>query len=158
VTGGPTDYSVSTRPYGAYPVLRAAMENAGLAIWLMKPEERADRVARYLSWWLQEAWYHDKAIGLMGQDPSGRPDVRAWVAEVAGKNGIPTSAYADRLKFYKLVREAARSFSGGGCRADSRSTLHRCWSSVTLWSYGERCNPPRGARSPPRTFPLLGHR
>jgi hypothetical protein len=43
----------------------------------------------------------------MGQDRSGRPDVRAWVAEVAERNGIPTSAYADRPTFYRLVREAA---------------------------------------------------
>jgi len=48
VSGGPTEYNVSTRPCGGFPHLLAAMENAAAATWMLAPDGRAERDARYL--------------------------------------------------------------------------------------------------------------
>lgn len=132
VSGGPTEYNVSTRPYGGFPNLRAAMENAAAAIWMLAPDGRAERVARYLRWLRQEAWYRDKVRELQGLPEDPTDEMRDWIAQVVTDQDIDPTLVKGRPKFENLVFEAAENIGMTG------AVGQLVWATMSGMAHGER--------------------
>jgi hypothetical protein len=106
LTGGPNDFRLSTRPYGAYPNLRATVENASVALWLLGPASRNERVLRRLRWALDNARNRDRLATDMPSVARTYADTEASVNTVATSRGIALSACKAPPRFNEIVRDA----------------------------------------------------
>lgn len=132
VSGGPDAYDITTRPYGAFPNLRASMENAAAAIWMLSPSARQERVSRYLRWWRQEAHYRERASEVLDGLTQETAEMRAWVDRVVAERNIPANLMSGYPKYEAMVVEAASSvgMSGAVCRL--------VWQTMSGMAHGER--------------------
>jgi hypothetical protein len=109
VSGGPQHYNLTTRPYGAYPNLRASMENSSAALWMLSPASRNERLLRRFRWYLADGKSRDAVVGLLGPR-TGNTNYTDRVADlqplVAGRD-IDLTACKNRPRFAEIVREAA---------------------------------------------------
>jgi hypothetical protein len=64
VVGDHEHVNVNTHPYAAYPLIRAALENASQAAWLVGPSNRNVRLTRRFRLLLTDATNLDKVAGL----------------------------------------------------------------------------------------------
>jgi hypothetical protein len=116
-------------PRATLTLLRAALENGALAVWLLAPANRNERVLRRLR--LQWADFHDgqNVGGLFEGDPAPRPnDSRAKLQAIARKRGLTDAQLAlvaaRPVPFSSIVRAAARE--GGFLNLDERTAAF-CW-------------------------------
>lgn len=65
---GPNHLTVVTHPYAAYPLLRAALENASMAVWLLAPSNRDARLTRRFRLLLKDAKNGDEEAALLGHE------------------------------------------------------------------------------------------
>lgn len=70
---------------GGFTLVRAALENAAVAMWLLAPSRRDERVFRLLRWEWADAEDSDRALLLMAEtttDPTRSAEIRqnAWPA------------------------------------------------------------------------------
>lgn len=132
ISGESPKYNVSTRPYGGFPNLRAGMENAAAAIWMLAPSSRVERVARYLRWWRQEAWYRDKARELQGLAKEEKDDMREWIAQVVEDRQIDQAVLHGRPKYEEMVHAAAEQVGMTG------NVGQLVWQTMSGMAHGER--------------------
>ena len=100
VRGSEDDFTVHTRPYAAYPLLRAAMENACTALWLMLPANREERVRRRFRLWITDGAHQDEVAKLMGHpNPRSKAKRRADVEPLAATQGISMGSLDKRVRY-----------------------------------------------------------
>ncbi len=99
VRGEAPSLQVMTYPYAAYPMLRAAIENAAVALWLLAPSNRDVRLTRRFRLLLQDARKGDVAAALLGHE-AGTYDKRLTRLEevIMGRPGVTLSAPARRVR------------------------------------------------------------
>lgn len=101
--------TVVTRPYAAYPLIRAALENASAGLWVLGGSGRDERLTRRFRLLLTDAGNRDKAIGLA--DPSA-PSVKAKqldaIRPLITARGLVESDCAVFVGHREIVRGAAR--------------------------------------------------
>lgn len=132
VSGGPTDYHVNTRPYGCFPNLRAGMENAATAIWMLAPNNRAERVARYLRWCRQETWYRRKALQLQGSTAPDNDAMHEWIDAVIEARAISYELLKDRPRFEEMI------FLGAEHVGMTGNVGQLVWQTMSGMAHGER--------------------
>ncbi len=106
VQGHGNEITVASRPFAAYPSVRAALENACSAIWLIGPESRDDRLMRRFRQLLTDAANRDKAVQLI--DPHAEPsdNRRAEVRRLIDARGLSIEACKKSVSFSEVVRGA----------------------------------------------------
>jgi hypothetical protein len=129
VRGEAPNLQVVTHPYAAYPLLRAAIENASTPLWLLAPANRDTRLTRRFRLLLQDAKKGDEAADLLGHEPttyakrekrlSGLLEVRPTITMAACKR--PAG-------FRVVVREAAE---GHGTDPITAEVIWRLLSGLT---------------------------
>src|SRR5690349_15715455 len=62
--------------YAPFTLLRAAIENAASAVWLLDPSSRSERVLRRLRLEAANAKNSDRAVSLLGSTPNRSLDER----------------------------------------------------------------------------------
>lgn len=129
VRGEAPSLQVMTYPYAAYPMLRAAIENAAVALWLLAPSNRDVRLTRRFRLLLQDARKGDVAAALLGHE-AGTYDKRLTRLEevIMGRPGVTLSACKAGAGYRLIVREAAE---GTGANADTAEVIWRLLSGLT---------------------------
>lgn len=89
---------------GQYPVLRTAMESAALAMWLLQPDERANRLARSIA-----ASWDDVLHDVRLVTASTEEDVSDTKAQRSDKNKIRREHVQQVRATKKRIREVAHS-------------------------------------------------
>ena len=116
-------------PRATLTLLRAALENAALAVWLLAPANRNERVLRRLR--LQWADFHDGdyANHLFEDEPTpSLDDRRSELQAIARKRGLTDEQVAlvaaRPVTFSSIVRAATRE--SGFLHLDERTAMF-CW-------------------------------
>ena len=129
VRGETPKLQVATHPYVAYPLLRAAIENASVALWLLGPARRDLRLTRRFRLALQDARRADEAAKLLGHEAVTLPGRRARLSEILGAR--PSIALAEcerRASFRVIVREGG---DGIGIEPDTAEVMWKVLSGLT---------------------------
>ena len=108
---GPNLLTVVTHPYAAYPLLRAALENASTALWVLTPGNRDTRLTRRFRLLLTDAQNGDTQAALLGHEATTYAKRLVRLEPVlAARPGIPLGACTNRAGFRPIVRGAAAGF------------------------------------------------
>ena len=138
VQGEYPEFRVETRPYGLYPVLRAAFENACVAVWLMSPSRRDVRVERRLRWALMDASNQDRLLKCLGNPlPPKTPRRMTMVEDIARKRGLDINWSKDEPTITSIVRAAGDASPQGGVSAE---TMWRVMSGMTHGDFSALLN------------------
>jgi hypothetical protein len=95
-----------------YTLMRSAMENAAIAVWLLEPPQRPERLRRCLKLALYDAWEEGNAHKLMPSEAlegkrsaeERKSAIRALAAEL-GLSGFPGKGF----KYEEAIRAAAKT-------------------------------------------------
>ena len=101
------EVQVVTRPYAVYPLIRAAMENACAALWLLGPLDRPGRVTRRTRMVVTDADNRDQA--MRKADPSTSPILdkqKARARQLAEKHGLDPVECVRPVRYREIVRGA----------------------------------------------------
>ncbi|GAA3651346.1 hypothetical protein GCM10022237_08940 [Nocardioides ginsengisoli] len=129
VSGEGDHFDVSTHPFAAYPLLRAALENASVALWLLAPEDADERLTRRFRLVLQDAAHGDDVARLMGHEPTTyERRVERVSGLIANRPSVDLAACKKRAGFRAIVPEAAE---GTGTDANTASVVWRLLSGLT---------------------------
>jgi hypothetical protein len=113
VRGEDPHFSVYTHPYAAYPSVRAAIEHACQAAWLVGPSNRNLRLTRRFRLLLTDAYSLDQVAALT---PHGSGGVRAtrlkWVEAIAKSRPLDMTECKSRVGYRTIIREAAEHLGG----------------------------------------------
>jgi hypothetical protein len=124
---------VRTHPFAAYPLLRAALENASIALWLLAPDRRDTRLTRRFRLAIQDAGNGDKVVSLMGRTPTNEDKHRARVADlIANRPAITPAACNKPAGFGVVVSEAAE-----GSGIDPSAAL-AAWRLLSAFTHGDQ--------------------
>jgi hypothetical protein len=90
-----------------WTLLRAAMEGASRAIWLLGPEDRSERVVRALRLQADNVTNSDAAAALLPSGPR-RPKIEriARVKEIAVRAGVSAGDAVTTVRYREIVRYA----------------------------------------------------
>lgn len=113
VTGDHPNYAVTTRPHGAWALLRGVVENAASTTWLLRPDSRTERVTRLLRIRLQDARHHDEVLERMGAEVRKFPEREQWVAQVASAHGLDLRMCRRRPTYSEQVEGASVDGNAG---------------------------------------------
>lgn len=129
VQGEYPDLHVTTHPYAAYPLLRAAIENASTTVWVLAPDDRDTRLTRRFRLALQNARHGDDAAAILGLTATAKKDhadrLRVLLADLPL---ISMSACRKQAGFALIVREAAEGY---GSDPDTAEVIWRLLSALT---------------------------
>jgi hypothetical protein len=104
--------------FGMATLLRAALENGSIAVWLLAPTSRDERLLRRLRLAWKNAVQAESARKLTGTEhPSDLSAQRARVVQVAARRGLPESEIFRELGFGHIVQTAAIDLIGTGTAA-----------------------------------------
>jgi hypothetical protein len=107
--------------YAPMTLVRAAMENAATAVWLLEPSQRAERLRRRLKLANHEAWEAGQAHKLLPAALlEGKRSAQERMAEIralAIRLGLNPDDVAGRLSHEKLVRAAGEATEHGADRS-----------------------------------------
>jgi hypothetical protein len=111
-----------------YTLLRAALENAAVAVWLLAPKSRDERVFRRL--WLQWADENDRGLAYIGLDVDSdgvRDQVKDELRAIARRQGL-----ADELVLKTTARQPSWAHivatAGAAAPGIDGSDAIFCWS------------------------------
>lgn len=99
---------------GGFTLVRAALENAAVAVWLLAPTSRDERVFRLLRWEWADAADSDNALVLMAEmtsDPTRSAEIRQNAGDQRDerKQALQTLARARKMSSDQVSRVCARS-------------------------------------------------
>jgi hypothetical protein len=107
VTREGKEITLATRAFAAYPLMRAALENASSALWLIGPTSRDERLTRRFRQVLTDAVNRDRAIDLAQPGAEHAYDRQlAYVRRLAHARGIEAEACEKFVTFGEVVRSA----------------------------------------------------
>lgn len=138
-----------TQPWAPHTLLRAALENAATAVWLIGPDDAADRRYRRLKLQMHETFEGAEARRLHGQDPpSGRTheQVREQIRSLAPD----ARSLEGRWSYRKVVRWAAEHIGHEGdavellWRLQSGLAHGRAWATIGMLEREEHPSPEQG--------------
>jgi hypothetical protein len=112
ISGSGDTFDVTTRPYGAYAPLRATIENAATALYMMGPANRNERVTRRLRLWIQDGRYMDNVgitLGRKAQTVDGR---MAKMTHIVAARGLDTAVIKTAIGYGAIVSRAAEYMDG----------------------------------------------
>lgn len=124
-----THFSVVTRPYAIYPVLRAGFENACRALWLLGGHDRQERVRRRLRMVVEDARMFDEIAVLSGLHPGGKYKADLERVKPIGKPlGISATQLRNGPKNAEVVRGGSEAT---GVDPNIGEVLWRCLSGMS---------------------------
>jgi hypothetical protein len=133
---------MTTRPYAAYPLLRASLESTLAALWLLRPANRTERVARRLAWYYSHQVQKGEYLKAAGRVKVPDEEIFAAIAPVAAKRNISRrrikKAYGG---FGNLAQLVSQEWPGRdpelhlAWRALSGATHGDIWAILTLSEY-----------------------
>lgn len=120
--------------YAPYSLIRAALENASAAAWMLHPASRAERVIRRLRFAALDVRSGKRAIRLL--DTTVRPETERLdeLRDIARRAGLDAAAAVRHVAYGEIVEEAGKALS-----PDSQAVLFvwRLCSGIThgdLWT------------------------
>lgn len=121
-----------------YTLLRAVLENASIAVWLLAAKTRHERVLRLLRLVWADANDRIQALGLVGGKPSGtRNEIKNELQQTArdqGLTGQQVSQVAGRAPTWTSIVESA----GDGARSLSGRRALRAWTLCSGITHGRQ--------------------
>lgn len=121
---------------GVFTLLRAALENAAVAVWLLTPTSREDRVFRLLRWEWAGAQDEASALELM----AGMTDDPVRSAEI-GRNAVD-----GRVKQKGMLQDLARARGWGADRLSQVCANPKGFGEI-VWEAGEAAQGLTGDRA-----------
>ena len=107
--------AVRLHVYAPFTLLRAGLENAATAVWLLSPAQRKERVLRRLRLEAVNVRHSDAIHGLLGSSPKRTVDERLGdLRRIAGTCGIPEGDAMKRPGHEEMVRAAGEASVLGG--------------------------------------------
>lgn len=104
-------FETVVHPFAPYSLLRVAVENAAMSVWLLAPDDQGERITRRLrlAWW--EIAEVETVMTLIGIMPPGKtPDEqRQQVKDVCRDAGLDQSVVCGRFAWQDVVTNAATS-------------------------------------------------
>lgn len=99
-------------PRSPLTLLRAAIENAATAVWLLSPKSRDERVLRALRLQWADLGDRDKALNLIGVTPTvSRAEYKERLEAVARRHGLDSDQVrrvtSDRTTYTSILKAAA---------------------------------------------------
>ncbi|GIF64144.1 hypothetical protein Ais01nite_21790 [Asanoa ishikariensis] len=120
--------------YGAFTLLRAAVENFASAMWLLRGEDTKERVLRELQFQAAnlKALTIAEALAAAAQqrsatDVDGRLDL---IRQVAGRNGLTMRAVERRADWRRIVQSL-------GFGAGTEATAEFLWKTCSAFAHGD---------------------
>jgi len=108
VSGSGTEFNVTTRPYGAYAPLRATVENAATAVYILGPSNRNERLTRRLRLYIQDGRYIDGINDALGKNKPRKVDERlAKMAAIITARGLDAAVIKSKIGYGEIVGQAA---------------------------------------------------
>jgi len=108
INGQHPELQITTRPYAAYPTLRAVLENASIAVWLLGAKTRDERLTRRFRLLLADGASRDTVARLTGR---GRATVHAErltrIRTIVDARGLSVTGKTNRVMMKEIVRDAA---------------------------------------------------
>jgi len=96
-----------------YSLVRAALENAATAVWLLEPPQRPERLRRRLKLAHDDAWEEGNVHALLPakalQDKRTAQERMVEIRALAVKLGLDPSDVAGRLSHEKIIRAVAKT-------------------------------------------------
>ena len=118
--------------YAPYSLVRAALENACAAVWMLQPPRRPDRIERRLRFAMTDIRNGEEAKRLTGQVGSRSEQDRIdQLRDIATRAGVPEPALKRRVAYSEIV-EAAGSIGGANSAA-----LVVCWKLCSGMAHGD---------------------
>lgn len=118
--------------YAPYSLVRAALENACAAVWMLQPKRRADRIERRLRFAMTDIRSGEETKRLIGQTgPRSEQERIDQVRDIAARAGVAESVLKRRAAYSEIVKDAG---SIGG--ADS-AALVVCWKMCSGMTHGD---------------------
>lgn len=100
--------------YAPYSLARAALENACAAVWLLAPEDRAERILRRMRFAAQDIRGGEDAKSLVGATgPRSKAERLDEVRAMARRRGINEKAAVQRVGYGEIVELAGDTQPGG---------------------------------------------
>jgi hypothetical protein len=91
--------------YAPYTLIRAALENACAAVWLLQPPRRSDRVTRRLRLAMNDINYGEAARAITGQTgPRTREERIAGVRRIASQCAVDEKAATRKAGYGDIVK------------------------------------------------------
>src|SRR6266487_2012094 len=105
--------------FAHWPLLRAGLENAGRAFWLLRPESRSERVMRALRIQAANVVNSDAAQKRTPRGPRKPKAQRiARVKEVAARAGLPRNKVEDQPKYGEIMADVGDQIAGQPLHAE----------------------------------------
>lgn len=126
-----------------YPVLRAALESASLAIYLLEPASRDERLRRSYLVAVEDAKYHDKFQESMGNPNSrqkavAQEEIRALIA-TRPSLGAPADFQFTVVSYSDTVIKAEAAITADpAMRPSARMALLAWWKLLSGLSHGKQ--------------------
>ncbi|MEU2988752.1 hypothetical protein ABZ647_30630 [Micromonospora aurantiaca] len=120
--------------YAPYSLARAALENASAAVWLLAPEDRAERVRRRLRFAALDIKGGEAVRELLGA-PEGRKPAEARIEqlrEIARRRGVDPKTAVRRLTYGKSSKQLATPCRAAECRSCTRGRCAALSPTATL--------------------------
>jgi len=127
---------------GLYPIIRTAIESGSLALYLLDPNDRDERLRR--TYWVaaDDASWLEKFARSTGQQSSAREDARARVRELVATRpslGHPTAFGFQPIKYSDLVENADAAMAvDPATPAVQRMALLSWWQLLSGLSHGKQ--------------------
>lgn len=129
VRGDLPDPTVHTHTYAAYPLIRAAFENASQSVWLLGDPNRNERLTRRFRLLLTDGDNGDAVTRLNGSEPGLRAAWLAGVQPIAEQLGL--EGWAKVVRYKEIVRRAAEALGG------APDSAHAFWSTLSGLTHGD---------------------
>jgi hypothetical protein len=103
--------------YAPYSLVRAALENASAAVWLLHPDDRAERILRRLRFAALDIRNGEEARRLVGA-PAGPKSEAERIEQICGlaqRRGVDEAAVVAKrpVSYREIVKSAANTRRGG---------------------------------------------
>lgn len=131
VRGDLPNLVVHTHPYAAYPLIRAAYENASQAMWLLTPANRNDRLTRRFRLLLTDGKHRDQMGGLTGLSTTAHAERLARIDPVIVARKLDRVECLRTVGNRAFVRGAATATGGDPDYAEA------VWSALSGLSHGD---------------------
>jgi hypothetical protein len=132
--------------FAPYSLVRSALENASVAVWMLQPASRPGRVARRLRFAMVDIRNSEEAKRLTGTvGPRSEPDRIDEVRDIARRAGVKETEAVRRVGYKEIVNAAGSTLSPGTSeilliwKVCSGMTHGDFW---TTWNAGDRVELP----------------
>ena len=124
--------SVKLHTHGQLTLVRGALENSSLAVWLLEPDMSADRILRRM----QADWSERRELGVVADEigtpmPESREAYEQKASAVLTRSGISPSKLRSRPSYGEIVKKAGEMVAG-----DSKLAFV-LWKACSAVAHGE---------------------